>query len=53
MSDEAEGRMDPDHPMMALFLGNYEGDELTDMLVAALTNAFRLLEEDRSFESVH
>ncbi|MCA1368990.1 hypothetical protein I6F15_16500 [Bradyrhizobium sp. BRP14] len=39
---------DPRDSAVALYLMNSEGDELTDILVAALEDAFRILKEEWS-----
>ncbi|WP_139015730.1 hypothetical protein [Ensifer aridi] len=37
---------DPRDSTVALYLMNNDGDELTDILVAALEDAFRILKEE-------
>ncbi|WP_139812565.1 hypothetical protein [Ensifer aridi] len=39
---------DPRDSMVALYLMNNDGDELTDILVAALEDAFRILKDEWS-----
>ncbi len=53
MSNEMEHYSDPDDATVALFLLNNDGEELTDILVAALNEAFRILGEDAPADRVH
>lgn len=53
MSNEFDGYIDPQDPAVALFLANYDGEELTDILVAALRDALRILADEVSLETVH
>ncbi|AFL54123.1 hypothetical protein ABIE78_006245 [Sinorhizobium fredii] len=46
MSDTIEHYSDPQDARVALYLMDNDGDELTDILVAALEHAFRILGED-------
>lgn len=51
MSDDVEHYSDPQDATVAQFLMNNDGDELIDILVAALEDAFRILGED--FQTMH
>lgn len=53
MSNDVERYSDPDNATVALFLLENEADELTDILVAALNEAFRILEDEFSPATVH
>lgn len=53
MSNEHEAYLNPDHPQVALFLMNHDGEALTDALVAALRDALRILSDDLPPETVH
>ncbi|ABR61814.1 hypothetical protein GOC91_07370 [Sinorhizobium medicae] len=53
MSDDVERHSDPQEAAVALYLMNNDGGELTDVLVAALEDAFRILKEEWSSASVH
>ncbi|UPA23765.1 hypothetical protein [Shinella oryzae] len=53
MSNDLEHYSDPDDTAVALFLLENEADELTDILVAALSEAFRILEDEISPATVH
>lgn len=53
MSNDVEHYSDPQDATVALFLMNNDGDELTDILVAALQDAFRILEEEWTFRTMH
>ncbi|WEX88917.1 hypothetical protein PZN02_001445 [Sinorhizobium garamanticum] len=46
MSNDVQHYSDPQDAALALLLANNRGDELTDILVAALEDAFRILDED-------
>ncbi|HXV28818.1 MAG TPA: hypothetical protein VD840_00655 [Sinorhizobium sp.] len=51
MSNDVEHYNDLQDATIALYLMNNDGDELTDLLVAALEDAFRILGED--FQTMH
>jgi len=51
MSNDVEHFSDPQDAMIAQFLMHNDGDELTDILVAALEDAFRILGEE--FQTIH
>ncbi|MDI7862034.1 hypothetical protein MRS76_08705 [Rhizobiaceae bacterium n13] len=53
MSNEFEDYLDPENPEVALFLRNYEGDELTDILVNALRDIRQILGDVAPPETVH
>ncbi|MDK1490857.1 hypothetical protein QN219_12375 [Sinorhizobium sp. 7-81] len=53
MSNDIEHYSDPEDATVALFLMNNDGDELTDILVAALEDAFRILDEDWMSQTMH
>ncbi|APG92782.1 hypothetical protein [Sinorhizobium americanum] len=53
MSDIVEHYSDPQDASLALYLIENDGDELTDILVAALEDAFRILREDWSSQTMH
>ena len=53
MSNDLERYSDPDNATVALFLLENDADELTDILVAALDEAFRILEGEASPATVH
>ena len=53
MSNDLEHYSDLDNTAVALFLLENEADELTDILVAALSEAFRILEDEISPATVH
>lgn len=53
MSNDLECYSDPDNATVALFLLENDADELTDILVAALDEAFRILEDDASPATFH
>jgi hypothetical protein len=53
MSDDVERYSDPQDATVALYLMNNDGSELTDVLVAALEDAFRILKEEWSSRSMH
>jgi hypothetical protein len=53
MSDDVERYGDPQDATVALYLMNNDGGELTDVLVAALEDAFRILNEEWSSRSMH
>lgn len=52
MSNDVERYSDPDNKAVALFLLDNDSDELTDILVAALDEAFRILDDEAS-STVH
>lgn len=53
MSDDVEPYRDPQDAAVALFLLNNDGDELTDVLVAALEDALRILDEEWPSRTMH
>jgi hypothetical protein len=53
MSDDFERYSDPQDATVALYLMNNDGGELTDVLVAALEAAFRILKEEWPSRSMH
>ncbi|WP_411035711.1 hypothetical protein [Shinella sp. BYT-45] len=53
MSNDLERYSDPDNATVALFLLENDADELTDILVAALDEAFRILDDEASNATVH
>ena len=53
MSKEIERYSDPDNAAVALFLLENDSDELTDILVAALDEAFRILDDEASSTTFH
>ncbi|ACP26929.1 hypothetical protein NGR_c31960 [Sinorhizobium fredii NGR234] len=53
MSDIVEHYSDPQDASIALYLMDNDGDELTDLLVAALEDAFRILGEDWASQTMH
>ena len=54
MSHDIGHYSDPDNTAVALYLlENESSDELTDILVAALDEAFRILDEEISTTTVH
>ena len=53
MSNDLERYSDPDNATVALFLLENDADELTDILVAALDEAFRILDDEASPATFH
>jgi len=54
MSNETEQtHQQPSDSAIALFLQDNDPDQLTDLLVAALDEAFRILEQDIRTETFH
>ncbi|WP_167590803.1 MULTISPECIES: hypothetical protein [unclassified Ensifer] len=53
MSNDVEHYADPQDKAVALFLMNNDGEELTNVLVAALEDAFRILRDEISGETMH
>ena len=53
MSNDLERYSDLDNATVALFLLENDADELTDILVAALDEAFRILDDEASAATVH
>ncbi|WP_082910030.1 hypothetical protein [Sinorhizobium glycinis] len=53
MSDNIDHYSDPQDASLALYLMDNNGDELTDILVAALEDAFRILREDCASQTMH
>ncbi|WP_331372501.1 hypothetical protein [Sinorhizobium chiapasense] len=53
MSHDVQHYSDPQDAALALILASNRGDELTDILVAALEDAFRILDEDWVSQARH
>jgi phosphorylcholine metabolism protein LicD len=53
MSDDVEHYRDPQNAAVALYLQENDADELTDVLVTALNEAFRILAEDEAVSTIH
>jgi DNA-binding protein YbaB len=53
MSNDVEHYRDPDNATVAQFLLENDSDALTDILVAALDEAFRILGEEIGNTTVH
>ena len=53
MSGETDYYRDPSDATVALFLENNDANELTDLLVAALDQALRILEDEAPAETMH
>ncbi|MBP1887723.1 hypothetical protein [Sinorhizobium mexicanum] len=53
MSNDVQHYSDPQDAALALILANNRGDELTDILVAALEDAFRILDEEWVSQAMH
>ena len=53
MSHTVENFTDPQDAALALYLQQNDGNELTDLLVAALDEAFRILEDEAPAETLH
>lgn len=53
MSNETDTYRDPQDSTVALFLMENDADKLTDILVAALSEAFRILGDDVPSDSIH
>ncbi|MDP9631863.1 UNVERIFIED_ORG: phosphorylcholine metabolism protein LicD [Ensifer adhaerens] len=53
MSNDIEHYTDPQDSAVALYLTNNDGEELTNVLVAALEDAFRILRDEVSGETMH
>ena len=53
MSNETDTYRDPQDSTVALFLMDNDGEKLTDILVAALCEAFRILGDDLPTERLH
>ena len=53
MSIETDIYRDPQDSTVALFLMENDSDKLTDILVAALSEAFRILDDDIPAERIH
>lgn len=53
MSNEIDTYRDPQDATVALFLMENDSDKLTDVLVAALYEAFRILGDDIPLERMH
>ncbi|WP_202402890.1 hypothetical protein [Shinella kummerowiae] len=53
MSNDIERYSDPDNATVALFLLENDADELTNILVAALDEAFRILGDEVSPATFH
>ena len=50
---DLEHQMESQEAALALYLEENDGDRLTDILVAALDDALRLLQEDAARETLH
>lgn len=53
MSNETDAYRDPQDATVALFLMDNDSDKLTDILVAALSEAFRILGDDIPADRIH
>ncbi|MBB6509418.1 MULTISPECIES: hypothetical protein [Rhizobium/Agrobacterium group] len=53
MSKETEHTSQPSEQAIGLFLQDGDGDSLTDVLVEALYEAFRIMDDDVSTETYH
>ncbi|MET0748877.1 MAG: hypothetical protein ABWY49_11875 [Rhizobium sp.] len=53
MSNETDTYRDPQDATVAMFLMDNDSDKLTDILVAALSEAFRILGDDIPSERIH
>lgn len=53
MSNETDTYRDPQDSTVALFLMENDSDRLTDILVAALSEAFRILNDDLPADRLH
>jgi len=53
MSNEADHFYSQQDTKTKILLAEHKGDELTDILVAALYEAFRILDEEAASETVH
>jgi DNA-binding protein YbaB len=54
MSNETDhNHIEPSDSAIALFLQDNDPDQLTDILVAALDEAFRIMEQDIRTETFH
>lgn len=53
MNDMENQTMDGQDAALALFLEHNDPDQLTDILVAALDDALRLLQEDVARDTIH
>jgi hypothetical protein len=53
MSNEIERMNEPSEQAIALFLHENDSDKLTDALVEALYEAFRILNDDTGADTVH
>ena len=53
MSNETDTYRDPQDATVAMFLMDNDSDKLTDILVAALTDALRILDDEMHGRSVH
>lgn len=53
MSNTTEHTADPSEQAVALFLQENDMDKLTDALVDALYEAFRIMDDDTSAERIH
>ena len=53
VSNDIEHYSDPQDATVARFLMNNNGDELTDTLVAALEDAFRILKKEWASRAMH
>ncbi len=53
MSDEPDRYFDQQDVAAKILLVERKGDELTDILVSALHEALRLLEQEKGAETIH
>ena len=53
MSDEIETSGEISETALALFLQDNDADQLTDILVAALNDALRILGDEIRFDTLH
>ncbi len=53
MSNEYSSISQPSEQSIALFLQENDGDQLTDLLVEALYEAFRILEDELKPDTLH
>lgn len=53
MSNENEQLNQPSEEALALFMQDNDLDQLTDILVSALSEALRIMEDDIAFHTFH
>lgn len=53
MSNELEHTSQPSDQMIGLFVQDGDTDKLTDILVEALSEAFRIMNDEISFDTIH